>query len=144
MVSNGPQWLATMNRHRKKARSYAEEIKRSWGIKEKRRRRCGASELTWEGRKWTCSFSQLRNFSVRVPGRGRMVVVDWQEEVLKAVLAARVHWLLSEGVQALPGPATNDHHRELGFRARSVPRRFVPDRFQGVSSRKNHEQSVIF
>ena len=113
MVSNGPQWSATMNRHRKKARSYAEEIKRSWGIKEKRRRRGGASELTWEGRKWTCSSSQLRNFSVRVPGRGRMVVVDWQGEVLKGQFSARKRALApSEGVQALPGPAMNDHHTE--------------------------------
>ena len=39
-----------------------------------------------------------------------MVVQDRKEEVLKAVLAASVRWLLCEGVQALPGPFENDHH----------------------------------
>ena len=80
------------------------------------RKSCEFSEILQnllKFRKWTCSSSQLRNFSVRVPGRGRMVVVDWQGEVLKGQFSARKRALApSEGVQALPGPAMNDHHTE--------------------------------
>jgi hypothetical protein len=50
--------------------------------------------LTWEGRFWLHVRPLDPAFSVQkktevVPGRGRMVVEDWQEEVLKGQLSAR-------------------------------------------------------